>query len=378
MNRLTNAMGFFKKLFLLVGMFIILVLVCPPDASAAAEKVTPVARKQAIPSGLFKMDDRAIIIVSGRRVAAGDVKRQILAELQKQSGPAQVVSGPSRLQPIPAKTMTHVPGGIAKLFPKPAERKAAIGKGYTDTKLGAGKMATALKENSYIHARDYCLKHTAEISRVRGVITPNGRFTIEGLCFGDQTGAIEAIGQFPGGKLRLVFERWSDNEITAFVPAVSGAPDHSIALTVVRLDKMRSPALQARFVATRERVQVPGRFWSPTENFAQVDVDQGGGNIFSGFRVWGAGAASRVTPFALAINPACALDSASWSTTAGRIDAFNGWENGPPNQANVEIVWTPRCTTQTTNYIVASSSQRICSIQFALSAWAACPVGVSP
>ena len=377
MNRLTNAMVFFKKLFLLVGRFIILVLVCSPDASAATEKLTSVARKQTIPSGLFKMDDRATIIVSGRRVTAGDVKRQILAELQKQSGPAQVVRGPSRLKPIP---VAHGPGGIGKLFPKPPVGKSAIEKApsYSDAKLGAGKIATASKESSYIHARDYCLKHTAEISRVRGVITPNGRFTIEGLCFGDQTGAVEAIGQFPGGKLRLVFERWSNSEITAFVPAVSGAPDHPIALTVVRLDKVRSPALQARFVATRERVQVPGRFWSPTANFAQVDVDQGGGNIFSGFRVWSASAGSRVTPFTLAINPACALDSASGSTSIGRIEAFNGWENGPPNQANVEIVWTPRCTTQTTNYIVASSSQRICSIQFALSAWAACPVGVSP
>ena len=35
MNRLTNAMVFFKKLFLLVGMSIILVSVCSPDASAA-------------------------------------------------------------------------------------------------------------------------------------------------------------------------------------------------------------------------------------------------------------------------------------------------------------------------------------------------------
>ena len=59
--------------------------------------------------------------------------------------------------------------------------------------------------------------------------------------------------------------------------------------------------------------------------------------------------------------------------------AFNGWDTpGPPNQANVQVVWTPRCVTQTTNYIVASSSQRICSVDFSLSAWANCPVGLAP
>jgi hypothetical protein len=136
--------------------------------------------------------------------------------------------------------------------------------------------------------------------------------------------------------------------------------------------------VQARFIATRQQVPVPPRFWTPGADFVKIEVDQGGGNIFSGYTVWGAGAASRSTPFSLLINPACELDSAAWSSRTGRIEAFNGWENGPPNHANVDVIWTPRCTTQTTNYIVASSSQRICSIDFTLSASANCPVGVAP
>jgi hypothetical protein len=61
------------------------------------------------------------------------------------------------------------------------------------------------------------------------------------------------------------------------------------------------------------------------------------------------------------------------------VDAFNGWDNpGPPNTANVDVVWTPRCVTQTTNYVFASSSQRICSVEFSLAAWANCPVGLAP
>jgi hypothetical protein len=226
---------------------------------------------------------------------------------------------------------------------------------------------------------NFCKTHPAEISRVRGTITPNGRFSIEGSCFGDQTGVVEAIGQFPGGNMRLVFEKWTDSQITAFVPAVSGSPDHTIALTVVRTDRSRSPAVQAQFIATRQQVPVPPRYWSPSNDFVKIDVDQGGGNIFSGFKVWGAGAGSFVAPFSLLINPACELDSAAWSSSTGRVDAFNGWNNpGPPNQANVEVVWTPRCVTQTTNYVFASSSQRVCSVQFEVQAWAQCPIGLAP
>jgi hypothetical protein len=228
-------------------------------------------------------------------------------------------------------------------------------------------------------AINYCKTHPAEISRVRGIVTPNGRFTIEGMCFGDQTGEVQAIGQFPGGNMRLVFERWTDGEITAFVPPVTGAVDHAIALTVVRLDKTRSPAAQARFIATRHVVPVPARSWNPSPDFLMIEVDQGGGNIFSGFTTWGVGSDSRVAPFTLLINPACEFDSAAWSWSTGHVHAVNGWDNPvSPHQANLEAVWTPRCVTQTTNYIVATSSQRICSIDFKLSAWASCPVGLSP
>jgi len=190
---------------------------------------------------------------------------------------------------------------------------------------------------------------------------------------------VEAIGQFPGGNMRLVFESWSDSEIAAFVPAVYGAADHTIALTVVRTDKVRSPAAQAQFIATRQQMPVPPNFWNQNPNFFAMEVDQGGGDIFSGFKVWGAGVPQRATPFSLRINPACELDSAAWSSTVGRVEAFNGWDKpGPPNTADVEVVWSPRCVTQTTNYVVASSSQRICSVEFSLSAWANCPVGLTP
>jgi len=333
------------------------------------------ASKQTIPANLFSAEDRAIIIVSGRPVAAGDMKRGLLTELRQQSVPASAILRRAAAVAPAATPVRDLPGnfrpGVAANDRITATRHSAV--------YGAGRESVVAKPaQSYSDLINYCKTHPAEIVRVRGTVTPNGRFKIEGSCFGEQTGAVEAIGQFPGGHMRLVFESWSDSEITAFVPPVSGATDHSISLTVVRLDKARSPAVQARFVATREVVAVPTRFWSPTNVFTGIEVDQGGGDIFSSFRVLSAGVEARATPFSLVVNPACNLESASWSSSVGRVDAFNGWEAGPPNAANVQVVWTPRCVTQTTNYIVSSSSQRICSVEFQLSAWASCPVGVAP
>jgi hypothetical protein len=62
----------------------------------------------------------------------------------------------------------------------------------------------------------------------------------------------------------------------------------------------------------------------------------------------------------------------------GRVDAFNGWDDGAPHEARVNIVWTPTCTTRTNNYVFASDSQRVCRIAFNVKAWAMCPIGVAP
>jgi hypothetical protein len=352
-----------------------------PDVTAVqANQYATVGGKQTIPGNLFSVEDRAIIIVGGKPVAAGDVKRQLVSELRQQSVAGTLTYHRANSANVPAGVpIRENPGAGMGNVRQPRDRIEANTRipsvGAYANSRDSIKATPAL---SYTEMLNYCKTHPAEITRVSGTVTPNARFKIEGICFGDQTGAVEAIGQFPGGNMRLVFERWTESEITAFVPPVSGAPDHTIALTVVRLDKSRSPAMQARFHATRQQVPVPPRFWSPTSDFVKIEVDQGGGNIFSGFTVWGAGSASRSTPFSLLINPACELDSASWASRTGRVEQFNGWENGPPNHANVEIVWTPQCTTQTTNYILASTSQRICSIDFTVSAVANCPVGLAP
>src|SRR5688500_8268762 len=301
----------------------------PATTAVNTQPYTAVAGKMAIPANLMGVEDRAIIIVGGKPVAAGEVKRQLQIELRQQSvpGSAKLTRPPPRLAPVGAplrddpRIIRPKIGATDRI--DATKRAPSVSGAY-----GGGR--EAIRERpamSYMDAINYCKTHPAEISRVRGIVTPNGRFTIEGMCFGDQTGAVQAIGQFPGGNMRLVFERWTDGEITAFVPPVSGAVDHAIALTVGRLDKTRSPAAEAQFIATRQQVPVPPRSWNPGPDFLRIEVDQGGGNICSGFTAWGSGADSRVVPFTLLINPACEFDSAAWSSSTGHITAVNGWDN---------------------------------------------------
>jgi hypothetical protein len=358
-----------------------------PSTSVTQTSPYGTAGKQAIPGNLFSIEDRAIIIVGGKQVAAGDVKRRLVSDLRQISQPVSTARTVSRMnsQPVrdnPRSALGGINGSLLRPKPRsPQDRITADGGVAGASIAGRGRETLANKPAlSYSELMNYCKTHPIEITRVRGTITPGSRFTIEGICFGEQTGAVEVIGQFPGGNMRLVFDSWSDYEIRAFVPPVSGAADHTIALTVVRFpDKVRSPNVQAQFIAARQIVPVPANYWTPTADFLQIDIDQGGGNIFGGYTVFGTGPAqARLAPFSLHVNPACGLDTAGANVRSGAVLAINGWEDGPPYQANVNVAWTPRCVIQTTNYVLASSSQRICDIDFTLSAQASCPVGVAP
>jgi hypothetical protein len=349
-----------------------------PQARTAPQSA-PDAKAE-LPEGLFKMDDRAIIIVGGKPKQAGEIKRALAAELRQLSGPPQTKRSGSRLAgAAPQQLMHHKPVHGVRTTADAGRMNSTV-----STKQNSGALAGAVTgpggvRDIAIHDRAaYCKSHAPEITRVRGALSPNQRFTIEGLCFGATNGAVQVIGQFPGGNMKLVFERWADGEIVAFVPAVRGAADHAVAVTVVRADKTPTAAAQAYFVAARERVEVPGRYWQPGEHFTQIDVAAGGGNIFSGYVIPGSQPVSYATPFVLSINTACALDDAAWTSSTGRVLAFNGWENGPPHEAKVSVAWSPRCTTHTTDYIVATNSQTVCSVGFSVKAWAQCPLGVAP
>jgi hypothetical protein len=350
-----------------------------PLAPAAAPQTpdTPGKAKFVVPDHLLTMDDRALIVVNGKPTPVIEIKRELASELRRQSGTPRSAST-SRSTARASKAPMKHPGGQFKptfpagsLTPPPGPRiQTTVVPGVTTS--------MRVRQEEIYNPKTYCRTHAPAIMGIQGVLTPNQRITIDGVCFGDHGGEIQVIGQFAGGNMKLAFERWADGEIVAFVPAVRGAADHSVAVTVVRADRTRSTAAQAEFVAARERVEVPAHYWNPNESFSHTEIADGGGNILTGYVSHGASAGSFSTPFSISINKACGLDNVVWTSTVGRIDRLSGWEAGPPNQADISVEWTPRCITHSKNYIFASVSQRVCSVEFNLKAWAACPVGVAP
>jgi hypothetical protein len=139
--------------------------------------------------------------------------------------------------------------------------------------------------------------------------------------------------------------------------------------------------VQSQFRAARERVEVPARYWTPSGAINPIDIDppantQGNGGLFADLIAAGNG--NYVSDFRVAINPECELDVLELPTTRGKVHEVRGWEIGPPNESAIKIVWSPVCTTTTTDYLIATSSQRICSADIQLKAWASCPAGRAP
>jgi hypothetical protein len=173
------------------------------------------------------------------------------------------------------------------------------------------------------------------------------------------------------------FLKKRDQLIDLMSKVVKGAADHPVQLTMVRVDSTRHSAVQADFTASRDRVAVPRRYWTPADRFDESTTASASDTAFTSYPVLGVGG-TRVTRFKVSINRACALDTAEWTRIAGRVDAFNGWEAGPPHQAEVEVAWTPVCMHSSTNFVFAADKRQVCRIAFNLQAWALCPVGVAP
>ena len=82
-----------------------------------------------------------------------------------------------------------------------------------------------------------------------------------------------------------------------------GVPDGTVAITVVRApDHARSPAQQAKFIAARERIEVPAGQWAPNGVVDLTDVMHSGGNIFTGYTAVGTGGGLNAK-FNLKVNP---------------------------------------------------------------------------
>lgn len=294
-------------------------------------------RAAALPKNLFDLDDRAIITIGGTPVAAGAVKGEIRAELLRQAGPARKVSAVRRTNPgqtvAPVMVQQTVVGGPAA------------------------------------NAKVDCEQYGPRVTRFDAPIKSGEPFTVHGWCFGNARGSIQIDGRFGTVSPRNP-QSWSDDTIRAVMPDVSAVPDHKITVVVKLPNGKESPATQVAFLAARERLEVDPKFWRPTSHFADTDVPEP--NALQ----------TRIQPrsnrFRITINPSCSLETMDALPTLGGVQAINGWDTGPLNEASIEIVWVPTCTTTTTDKPFETSWSQVCRVEFDLVAWASCPIGIRP
>lgn len=225
-----------------------------------------------------------------------------------------------------------------------------------------------------------CVRNGPRISHLRGRITPDRSFTINGSCFGGQAGEVRLIGAFAGGTLRPPFTQWTDSAIVVQMPALADVASHVIAVSVHRRpDGKTSAATRAQFVAAMREVEIPATAWSPSGQFSFEDEDRRLGGPIGDHAEYSRIAERKSTRFRLAVNAACELQTLAVPATVGGIHAINGWDAGPPNEANVEVVWTPVCKLETTAGLPGvTRERRTCSGAYRLQARASCPVGVAP
>ena len=371
------------------------------SAERAPEKKTAVPAAAArAGKGLFSLDDRAIIIVGGKNTTAGEVKRALQAEIAAKAGPPKTVKGGARkldptalLGPGQSGPKPFPNGGVGALLPKGGTKAptptttatASALQGAQTVRPGVTQTVSGTKEAVSLGSLRCPDKGPPKILESPGKLKAGGTASLSGQCFGDRPGKVELIGQFPGGKLTLPFMAWDNNAIELSIPmTIRGAADHVVAVTVVTTEGRTSTAMQAQFVAARERVEVPERLWSPSADFdfsatSATKALVGPEDLNEAH----AGHASKT----LRVQPQCALDTMDAVVISGGISQIRGWEEGPPNEAAVTIDWVGTCvntkTTTNYNYLVVEGSPDVytksaCRVAFQARAWAYCPAGIAP
>jgi hypothetical protein len=350
----------------------------------------------AVPKNIFSLEDRAIIIVGGKSSSAGEVKKALLGEIAKKAGPPKIVKGGAR--PLDLAALNVTKGAInSPAPPRTLERPSAPGKSMppisqttsastsAQAVIGSGSAlnvpASRGMEAMNSLSAVLCLdKGPPLIDEVEKRLKPGTRVIIWGFCLGDRPGRVEIIGQFPGGKLTPAFTSWNMTSVEIEIPAnVRGAIDHAVAVSIVTADGKTTPAKQAQFVASRERVDVPERLWSPTAKF-ELSATGGAAPTNAAY----SGQLSRT----LRINPQCALYEIDALVLSGAVTEIRGWgTQGLPNEASVSIDWMGTCTEKTTisqnNYVVYQEAASLsynsaCRVAFQTQASAYCPAGIAP
>jgi hypothetical protein len=366
-------------------------------AGRTATKRTAKSGTTKASKGLFALEDRAIIIVGGRNTTAGEVKRALQRELVAKAGAPKIVKGGARKLDLAADVgagpKPFPAGGIgAYLKPTPATVKPVATTATPSASQVAQTVRPGVAQSIAGNKQAVSLASLRcpdnglpKILEVGGKLKAGGKATVSGQCFGDRPGRVEIIGQFPGGKLALAFTAWEPNTVELEIPAtIRGAPDHIVSVTVVTVDGKASPAMQAQFVAARERIEVPERLWSPAADF-DFSATAETSRLIDPNEVNEAYAGH--TPKTVRVQPQCTLDTMDAIVHSGSISQVRGWEEGPPNEASVTIDWLGTCTdTKTTTsyyYGIVEGAQDIsiksaCRVAFQARAWAYCPAGIAP
>jgi hypothetical protein len=366
-------------------------------AAAGAQSVTQ--KKSMSAKHLMSLDDRAIIIVSGKQTTAGAAKKVFQAEFAKKIGGVKKInSGPRRvdLSKFHVVSATHrVSTGKASVFaPPPTMHTQSLStpaqgsdRATQGTDRAAPKVA-AIRGMNHALCKD---KGPPTIDKLSGDLVSGRAVGIYGRCLGEKTGSVQLIGPFPGGKMNLPFKHWDSTGVILDIPSnIRGIQDQTVSISVITAEGKATSALPAKFVAARESVDVPERFWAPTAGFGLEEgnsydtVDTGTLNLDFQLAFNANHAYQGMTPKTLRVNPQCALDTMAVDAQAGSILNISGWENGPPNEANISIKWQGACQgmAHTLHTIGVSDGERTinasCKVSFKVSAKAYCPLGISP
>ncbi|MES2958699.1 MAG: hypothetical protein V4792_10955, partial [Pseudomonadota bacterium] len=150
---------------------------------------------------LFDMDDRAIIIVSGRQTTAGEVKKSVLAELAKKDGPPRTVKGAARNLDLAALSVRHaataaMPTLSARTLNAPLDPSTQVN--ITPVPSTRGTFAESSQRRGALLKELRCDdKGPPAIGEIKGKLKAGGSaFTIEGRCFGDRSARVVVYGKF--------------------------------------------------------------------------------------------------------------------------------------------------------------------------------------
>lgn len=351
-------------------------------AAHQGSATAPATRKAArLPNGLFQMPDSQMITVDGKPIAAGVLKKAIVAHIDANAAPPTTVKVQTRHLNV-AAVMHGVAAGTAGTAPTQLLTRTTALPTSLDSKSrelpvvqNFAERVASTRGVSGIGALMCNDNGPPRIDEIKGKMRPGQSLTIDGTCLGNRAGRVEIIGPFPGGKLVPAFTAWDMTGIVLQIPAtIRGATDGAVAVSVITADGKVTPARMAQFVAVRERVDVPERRWSPAPGFDLADAIDATPSTNKAY----AGHLAK----SLQINPQCALDSMDAVVLAGSVTQIRGFEDGPANEASIMIDWNGACTGGTIkSFAVAGGDIAVvnaCHVSFYTRAWAYCPAGVAP